>query len=303
MCTAIRFNEYFFGRTLDFERSFGEQMLVLPRETVGLMDCKSRYAMMGIGVLCDGGAMLFDGVNEWGLASAALNFSGYACYGSVGGRADIGAGGLISLVLGLCRSVGEAREMLGGINITRDGQGSAPLHWMVSDGREAMVVEAVAEGIRLYDNPVGVLTNAPDFVYHMTRLGDIAHLSPASRLADYSRGMGAIGLPGDFSSASRFLRAAFICRHGTMPDDTDLGVNIAFDILSSLSVPRGCVITHGGEAAYTRYTSVINMSTPTYYLTTATCRTVHRLRLTDRLINGSEIQRLALCAEPHFVDM
>lgn len=299
MCTAIRFNGGLFGRTLDFERSFGEEMIIAPRGSVGLIDLRNRYAVMGIGVMDGGFPLYFDGVNECGLAAAALNFPKYAVYAPPG-EGRIEAGRLIATILGLGRSVGEARDMLAGLQICG---GSSPLHWIFADVREAVVVESCEDGLRIYDDPVGVLTNSPPFPYHLSRLGDISHLSPTSRSSDYSRGMGAIGLPGDFSSSSRFLRAAFINRHITLPKERNEAVSLAFCALSALSVPPGCVITAEGESAYTRYTSVMDMAAPAYYLTTATCRTVRRVKLTDRLMNGREIVRLSICAEPHFVDI
>ena len=308
MCTAIRFNKDFFGRTLDFERSFDEELIITPRESVRLLDSVNRYAIMGIGAVWEGHPLYFDGVNEWGLASAALNFPGYASYGSKGEGRAVESGRLISFILGFCRSVSEARDMLGSVEIIAD-EGAVPLHWIVCDGREAMVVESVADGLKLYDNPVGVLTNSPPFPYHLTRLADISHLTPTSPTSAgvgtriYSRGMGAIGLPGDFSSSSRFLRASFIRERSPLSEDRSEAVNMAFDILSSLSVPRGCVITDDGEIAYTRYTAVIDMAEPGYYLTTASCRTVGRISLTEEMMTSDHIITRPMYLEPHYIDI
>lgn len=80
-------------------------------------------------------------------------------------------------------------------------------------------MESTADGLHVYDNPVGVLTNNPPFPMQMFSLNNYLHLSPKQPantfsnqldLSTYSRGMGGLGLPGDLSSASRFARVAFV---------------------------------------------------------------------------------------------
>ena len=303
MCTAIRFNERYFGRTLDYEKSFGESLVVTPREKMQILGAANRYAMMGVGVILGDTPMYFDGVNEWGLTAAALNFPGYAVYRSSDKEGSgIPSGELISHILGLCRSVSEVRDMLGKIAISDSAAEGhtkpSPLHWIIADGRECAVVEAVAEGLRICNNPVGVLTNAPDFNYHLTRLADFSSLraeNPRNGLSGskpYSRGMGAIGLPGDFSSSSRFVRAVFLrdCCFGRMSAD-DIGeVSRAFSVLSSLSIPIGTVLSDDGRPVFTRYTALVDLAEPSYYLTTASCRTVLHIRLNDGLCDGKGVQ-------------
>ena len=302
MCTAIRFNDRLFGRTLDFERSFGEELIVTPRGRMKIGEAENRYAIMGVGVKNEATPLYFDGVNEWGLSAAALNFPIFAFYQSDReAKAGVSSAHLIALLLGFCRSVREARDMLSNITITDKGADSktppTPQQWIISDPRECAVIESVKEGLKIYDNPLGVLTNSPELPYHLTRLADYSALSPRNpkaAIADLplcSRGMGAIGLPGDFSSSSRFIRAAFLKENCHFPDSLDPTEDIshAFHILSSVSIPRGAVLTDEGEPTYTRYTALIDMDTPAYYLTTAACRTVRRAELTDSLCEGREI--------------
>lgn len=314
MCTAIRFNERLFGRTFDFERSFGEELIVTPRGRMKIGEAENRYAIMGIGVIVGEKPLYFDGVNEWGLCAAALNFPHYAVYGAGEGKAAISSAHLISLILGFCRSVTEAREMLS--NIIVNGRGAdektppTPLHWMLSDPRESAVVEPLSDGLSVRENPVGVLTNSPNFDYHLARLADLTHLdakNPLTKNASplYSRGMGAVGLPGDFSSSSRFLRAAFLkencdCTSGDGQDKADGtpgGVGQAFNIFSSVAIPHGAVLSDEGEAVFTRYTALMDMDSPTYYLTTAACRTIRKATLTDSLCEGEHIVKFPIYRE------
>lgn len=295
MCTAIRFNGRFFGRTLDFESSFGEQIVATPRESVTIGDGKNRYSILGVGAVSNGLPLYFDGVNEWGLSMAALSFPGYAVYGLGGGR-SVSSSSLILMTLGLCRSLKEAGDMLQNIVISKEGEadfGVTPLHWIISDPRSAMVVESVSGGLKLYDSPLGVLTNSPDYSYHMTRLSDCSCLSPKNPVdyigkGLYSRGMGAIGLPGDFSSSSRFLRAAYIKENMILSEhDEDMGQ--AFMAISAMGIPRGAVISDEGLPVYTRYTALIDMMEPAYHLSSPSCRTVRHIRLDDRLMTAPEI--------------
>lgn len=309
MCTAIRFNSRYFGRTLDFERSFGEQMVVTPRGVMPIMESKNKYAMMGVGVVMDGAAMYFDGVNEWGLAAAALNFPGCAVYRS-DSNSDRGIPSalLISYILGLCHSVRETVDMLSKAVITDreiGGMSASPLHWIIADGRESVVVESVESGVRIHDNPVGVLTNSPELPYHLTRMQDYAALGVRNPERDmYSRGMGAVGLPGDFSSSSRFVRAAFLRKNCFDRADNSRGeLNRAFSLLGNLSVPIGAMITDEGKAAYTIYSAVVDMERPAYYLTTATCSAISHIALTDKLSNGSEILSYPIYRKDKFLPL
>ncbi len=316
MCTAIRFNERYFGRTLDFERTFGESLVVTPREKMQIIESRNRYAMMGIGVIIGDTPLYFDGVNEWGLAAAALNFPGYAVYCSAdSGGTGIPSGHLISHILGLCRSVTEIREMLDKIAITdemADGKTPpTPLHWIFSDGRESVIIESVEGGLRVYDKHVGVLTNAPELPYHLTRLADFSGLkakNPESSIENikaYSRGMGAIGLPGDFSSSSRFVRAAFLkenCFGGVSVEGVS-EISRAFSVLSSVSIPIGAALSDEGLPVFTIYTALIDMAEPSYYLTTASHRTVLCARLTDSLCDGKGIQSYPIYREEKIISL
>lgn len=230
MCTAVTYKtgDFYFGRTLDYDCSWSEEVTVTPRKfplkfrELGILE--EHNAIIGMAHVADGYPLYFDAVNERGLAMAGLNFVGYADYKpSAPGKDNVASFELIPWVLGRCATVAEARKLLLNINLT-DAAFSAELpptqlHWIIADCDEAITVEAVREGIRVYANPVGVLTNNPPFDEQMFQLNNYMHLSagePENRFSEqidlwaYSRGMGALGLPGDLSSQSRFVRAAFV---------------------------------------------------------------------------------------------
>ena len=156
---------------------------------------------------------------------------------------------------------------------------AAKLHWMIADDSGAITVESVADGLKIYENPVGVLTNNPPFEQQMFALNNYMHLSPKQPknlfsekipLDAYSRGMGALGLPGDLSSSSRFVRVAFTKLHSVSGDSEEESVGQFFHILGSVDQQRGCCEVDEGKYEITIYTSCFNASKGIYYYTTYT---------------------------------
>ena len=293
MCTAIHLIEDgFFGRTLDFEMSFGERLVAMPREYMTMGEAKNRYSMIGVGVMREKSVLYFDGMNEWGLSGAALNFPGYAVYDkNEGVKASISSSVFLSFVLGFCKSICEVKDILKNVSISGESFAPdlpvSPLHWMFADATGSVVVESVREGLRIYDNPFGVLTNAPDFNYHTTRLADFVGLradNPEKCLTDthislYSRGLGALGLPGDYSSCSRFIRALFVKENTRKSKNKKADIVRMRHILSSVSIPLGCVITKEGKPVSTIYTSMCHGERLTYYFYSYGCSNLRGIKL------------------------
>lgn len=291
MCTAITYKakDFYFGRTLDLEYHYNESVTVTPRRYPLSFrhggEMSEHYAIIGIATVADGYPLYYDAVNEKGLCIAGLAFWQSAKYHAIRPNSDnIASFELVPWLLGQCASVAEARARLGKINITdtafSDAFPPSPIHWMIADGEEAITVEPSAEGLRVYDNPIGVLTNEPSFEYHMTNLNNYINLSPCDPIcrfaqgADlriYSRGMGAMGLPGDLSSASRFVRAAFTKLNSVSGEDEADSVCQFFHVLGTVSQTRGSVrlLEMGGEKhERTVYTSCCNAEKGIYYYTT-----------------------------------
>jgi choloylglycine hydrolase len=176
---------------------------------------------------------------------------------------------------------------------------------MIADEGESIIVESVAEGLQVHQNPVGVLTNNPPFSYHMVHLCDYMTLSnkpPVAHfgkgyLTPYSRGMGAMGLPGDLSSASRFVRAAFVRENAVSKSDEMSSVSQFFHILGSVEQVRGCVLLDGGKYEITAYTSCINLSRGIYYYTTYENRAISAVDLFRCDLGGGELCRFSLQTE------
>lgn len=288
MCTAVTFQtkDFYLGRTLDYEHGFGEELIMTPRNFPFVFrHCglpARQYAILGMGCVADGYPLYFDGFNEKGLAMAGLNFVGYADYRpAVSGKDNIAQFELIPWILGQCESVAAAKDLLERINITgdpfREDVPAALLHWLIADKNEAITVEAVKGGVRVWDNPVGVLTNNPPFETQMLNLANFMQLSPKVPenrfsaklpLQPYSRGMGAMGLPGDLSSQSRFVRAAFTKMNSRSGDGEKASVSQFFHILGTVEQVRGCCDLGKEQFEQTIYASCCNVSRGIYYYKT-----------------------------------
>ena len=288
MCTCITYKNkgFYFGRNLDIDCSFGEQVVVTPRnfslEFRNTQQEKWHYAMIGMASADDRFPLYAEAVNEKGLCMAGLNFPGNAYYQKAEGRGlEIASFEVIPWILGRCSSVAEAERYLGEMRIVdtafAEKMPPAPLHWMLADKEKCLVLEAVREGLKVYENPVGVLTNNPPFDYHRMNLNNYLGLSaenPENRFAEdlelktYAQGMGGIGLPGDASSASRFIRAAFLKWNSEAPEEEKANVSQFFHILDSVAMVRGAVVTEAGTYDITTYSCCINAATGAYYYKT-----------------------------------
>ena len=288
MCTAITYKtkDHYFGRNLDLEYSYNENVTVMPRNFPLMFrhvkTPKKFYAMIGMATVAGNYPLFYDATNEKGLSMAGLNFPGNADYKPfTEGKENISPFEFIPWILGQCANVTEARELLRRINLLEENFSEelplSPLHWIISDREESITVESVKEGLRIYDNPVGALTNNPTFDYHMFNLNNYISLSreaPVNTFAEeldlkpYSRGMGGMGLPGDLSSASRFVKATFTNMNSLSGESESESISQFFHILGSVVQQRGCV--HMGEGKYeiTLYSSCCNTDKGIYYYTT-----------------------------------
>ncbi len=314
MCTAVAYKtkDFYFGRTLDNDCSYVEEITVTPRNFVlhfkKCGDIKTHYAIIGMAFIPDKFPLYYDAVNEKGLCMAGLNFVGNAHYGNEEkGKINLAQFEFIPYILGRCASVSKALSELEKINLTGvPYNGALPvaqLHWIIADRERAVTVEFVKEGVKIYFNPVGVLANNPPFDRQMFNLNNYMSLSPNepqnsfSEILDlktYSRGMGAIGLPGDLSSQSRFVRAAFIKLNSVSGDTEEESVNQFFHILGSVAQPRGaCKVGDNGYET-TVYTSCCNAAKGIYYYTTYENHAISAVDMHKENLDGDRLSRFPI---------
>lgn len=212
---------------------------------------------------------------------------------------------LIPWLLGQCATVADAEKLLARINILKENFSEelpvSPLHWIISDRERSITLESVKSGVKIYENPVGVLTNNPTFDYHLFNLNNYMSLSKGDpqntffgegqeiSLKTYSRGMGALGLPGDASSMSRFVKATFVKMNARSGDSEEESVSQFFHILRSVEMQRGCVLLGNGLYEITVYSSCCNTDRGIYYYTTYDNSRIHAVDMHRENLQGSEL--------------
>lgn len=292
MCTAITIQSpsgnIWFGRTMDFSYQLDPKMYQVSRNYrwgnfCGTHTIQNRYSFLGTGQ--DINPVVFaDGVNESGFAAAALYFPGYASYeppeSAGSSNLSIAAIEIVGFLLGQCSSVRQASGILKSIQIVgiEDSvtKSVAPLHWIITDkDGGCLVIEKTSDGLHLWNNPIGVLTNSPDFPWHMCNLRNFAGLSPRqnedaewleAKLSPFGQGAGSTGLPGDFTPPGRFVRTAFIKSFMEIPEERNELPAACFHALEGVMIPKGVVVTGREAADYTQYTAVIDLAEQEYFV-------------------------------------
>lgn len=298
------------------------------------------YAIIGMGTVVDkdekqsyaeyGGLPLFyDATNEHGLSVAGLNFPENAYYPPLSDnplekvsacenktlnqesttvkKEAIAPFEFIQWILCQCKTVAEARKLISSTVIAdmdfSQGLCVTPLHWMISDKKEDIVVEPMRKGLFVYENAAGVLTNNPPFEVQLENLKKYSHLTAQNKeiskenytpYSSVSYGLGALGLPGDVSSPSRFVRAAFGRKNSVSEDDVLSSVGQFFHLLSSVEVARGVCKTDEGRLHFTRYSSCVNTDLGLYYYTTYENRRISCVDMHRTDLDGERISRYML---------
>ena len=314
MCTAATYktNDFYFGRTLDYEFSYGDEVTITPRNytfhfrKTGTLE--SHYAMIGMAYIAGDYPLYYDAVNEKGLGIAGLNFVGNADYKKeVKDKDNVAQFEFIPWILSQCATVKEAIASIERLNLIDEPFSKelplAQLHWLIADRNEAITVESVKDGIHIYPNPVGVMTNNPPFEAQMFALNNYMHLSPKSPqnsfsdklpLHTYSRGMGALGRPGDLSSQSRFIRVAFTKMNSVSGSSENESVSQFFHILGSVDQQRGCCDVGEGKYEITLYTSCCNTDKGIYYYTTYENHQITAVNMHNENLDGKNLIRYPL---------
>lgn len=309
MCTCLtlnRNNEFYFGRNLDLDYHFNESVILTPRNYElrfkKLNSLKSHYAMIGIGSLIDDYPLYAEAFNEKGLCIAGLNFPDNAVYFEPKeDKINIAPYELIPYLLGKCESVDEVLEIMKNANLIniefKIRLPLSTLHFMVSDKNKSIVIEQTSDGIKIYDNPVGVLTNNPTFDFHLTNLNNylnLTNLTPNNRFSDklnlksFSMGMGAIGLPGDASSVSRFIKATFL-KYNLPETSSCPNVQQFFHILDSVKIVEGMALSVHNRPEITIYSCCADVNNLTYFYKTYDSSKLVGIKMSDYDLNTKEL--------------
>lgn len=309
MCTAATLltNNHYFGRNLDLEYSYIETVAVTPRNypfefrKKGVL--REHYAMIGIAYVCEGYPLYYDATNEKGLSMAGLNFPGNADYKpKVEDKDNITPFEFIPWILGQCANISEAKVLLDKVNLLNENFSKelplSPLHWLISDRESSITVESVKEGLKVYENPVGVLTNNPTFdmqLFHLNNYMNLTREAPKNyfslklNLEKYSNGMGTLGMPGDWSSQSRFVKAAFVKMNSVCGNSEEESVSQFFHILGSVEHQRGCVAMGKDLYEITIYSSCCNTDKGIYYYRTYDNSQITAVDMHKENLDGNQV--------------
>lgn len=311
MCTAITYatKDHYFGRNFDYEISYKEVVTIVPRnyclEFQKVPNLDTHYAMIGIAAGIADYPLYYDATNEKGLSMAGLNFAGYADYKKFKeGKANVSPFEFIPWILGQCATVDEAKKLLETINLVSINFSEtlplSPLHWLLADKEKSIVIESVKEGLHIYDNPVGVLTNNPTFDYQLFNLNNyrsISNETPKNSFSNkidldaYSRGMGGIGLPGDLSSTSRFVKATFTKLNSKTGTSESESISQFFHILDSVEQQKGLCEVGDGKYEYTIYSSCCNVDKGIYYYRTYEDSQINAVNMNNEELESDRLIR------------
>lgn len=269
MCTGLKVTcqdgSVVAGRTAEFGLELDLGILFVPvgvEMTSALgsdtgMSWTTTHASVGIQAFTN--PSIVDGFNDAGLTVAGFYFSGFADYTALADadpQRSMNPIDFSGWALGTCASTAELREAVTSItvaDIAVDGWGpvAPPFHWIAYDpDGTAIVIEPLDGGLVVTDNPIGAMANAPDFDFQMKNLANYINLRPVNvstsdafgaTVAASSQGTGALGLPGDGTSASRFVRAAFFSTNHQSPAAASDGIHEVFHLLNQFDIPIGSV--------------------------------------------------------------
>ena len=284
MCTAFQCHGYF-GRNLDLETTFQEQVVFTPSQYLfplkNQTQFKNKYAMLGMATVIDNYPLYAEAMNEEGLCMAGLYFPGHACYFEAQqDKINITPFELIPYILGQYQNVEEVKNVIHQMNLFNCSFHAqlplAPLHWIIADQKQSLILESTKDGLQVYEDSLHVLTNNPPYPYHQWNICNYMHLSSSypqdtlfhQSLKPYGNGFGTIGIPGDLSPASRFVKTLWLKENVLMTSNESDNVAQIFHILDSVAMVKGTVKTAKNQDDYTVYSCCMSMQDKAYYYKT-----------------------------------
>jgi len=319
------------ARTLEFEFDLGSKIIVVPRGTFMTafttgwegLSWNVKYGYVGANAL--GMDLVADGINEVGLACGAFYFSGCAGYQELQKelyKSTLSQYDLVGWILGNFATVDEVKAALDnirvyGLAIMITESTIMPLHHIVYDAKGGCIVIEYVEGeLNIHENPLGVITNNPTFDWHLQNLSNYVNLTPAnvksSKLGDFKivgtgNGTGLLGLPGDNTSPSRFVRAAFYSHGEVKPKHAKEAVTLAWHILNALDIPEGLVVNEelgmvvSRDIAY--WSAVRDLTNKVYYYRTYSDLNIRKVELGSIDFSSGNIRFLKMSHEQEYIDV
>lgn len=315
MCTALRFHngDTYFGRNLDYDISFLEEIVFLPRAFPlsyrFLETNKDHYAILGMAHVEEKTPLFYDAFNEKGLGIVGLNFVSNAYFPKERNpkRKNVCQYEFLTYLLSTCQNISEVKKMLNEISVIdvpfSEKLPNSSLHYLVADEKESIVLEFTKEGLKIYPNEFDCLTNNPPFdkmSFLPNLYMSLSTKDPKNTFSDncemncFSRGMGGMFLPGDLSSTSRFIRASFALANSKCEKKEESSVSQFFHILKNVEQPRGLCEVRQGSYEITIYSSCMNLQKGIYYYTTYENPRICSVRMKKEELQEKEMRRYPL---------
>ncbi len=314
-----------FMRTMEYGIEMNSRPIIIPHQFAFTgttasgkpgLSWKAKYAAVGMNGA--GQEVLVDGLNEKGLAAGIFYFPSYAQYQTVTPEEEsksLGPWELVTWILTNFATVEDVRTALPQIKVGNvefaAWKFAPPVHYTVTDETgKSLVIEYVRGELNVYDNPIGVITNSPTFDWHVTNLRNYVNLTAVNvptvdldgiKLGQLGQGSGMLGLPGDFTPPSRFVRAVALSQAslpGATGDDT---VRQAFHVLDSFDIPLGAVrAEEQGKVGYeyTQWTAASDTKNRAFFFHTYDNRRVRRIDLLHCELNGKKVTLVPLNGAP-----
>jgi choloylglycine hydrolase len=333
-CTAFRINttdgDIILGRSMEFVIDMKSNVTLVPigYQYVGTapegkpgLSWKTKHGILGMSTF--GLPHFSEGMNDAGLAVSALwlpEFTDYPDLSPENYSYALAPGELVAWALGSFETVDEFKEALPGVHVWNaplpDGS-FTPLHYIVYDARgDCVVVEYVGGELNIYDNPLGVMTNAPPFSWHIINLQNFVNLRPLSvtseniagiNLTGIGQGTGMLGMPGDYTPPSRFIRAVALTQSAYSPKNAQEGANLAWHILNAFDITKGVVRGRTSDGAiqsdYTMWTTVKDITNRIFYYRTYDNLSIKKVDLKTLDFLGDEIKNIPLDGKDEFEDV
>lgn len=315
MCTSFRLKaddgSVVIGRTMEFAAELSSELLAVPAGTAFTgtapdgAEALSWTTTLGyIGMNAFGTALAVDGINEAGLSIGVLYFPGFVGYQEPTATGNVAPEEVAGFLLGTCSDVADVRSAFEAVtvwaHVAAPIGGPLPLHYIVSDRSGAsLVVEHVDGQLHIHDNPIGVATNSPSFDWHLTNLRNYTRLTAENvtgidldgqALAPLGEGSGLIGLPGDWTPPSRFIRAVVLSHAAHAGPDASSAAQVANHLLYSLDIPLGLVREHDGAGPeeLTQWATISDVATGRLYVRYYGDPFIHEVALADALAAATD---------------
>lgn len=325
MCTSFAFTSQYdanyLARTMDFSFSLNSFPKAIPRNyewtSNNGRDFKLNYGFVGTAMTVNG-VVFGDGINEKGLSIAVLYYQGEASYATSTSNDNINLEPeeFIMWFLGMNESIRDFKEQADNVRLLKQVNPALdsvpPLHFMITDQSGQSIVAIPSDGqLIIKENPIRVLTNNPNLEWHYQNVRQYTHFnieapSPSllgiESVKPFGVESGTEVLPGGYTSPSRFVKMAYFRQFIEDAEDENKRLNNLFKLLDTVSIPRGVVLDEG-TIYYTQYQAIVDTHHLTYYFKDYNGSDVYQIKLTDEILNASDVITYTVKPKLNLVDL